>query len=500
MTEYSDTGHHGPMKKRSTQADIARQLDRLEALIREYPDGVGLAELGEAYTQASGARILDRTIRRRLDALQEQARIRSEGAARATRYHALSVQPRIESTPAGATETSAAHEQLDTPDAEEPYIPLSAAGAEVRALIRQPISARQPVGYHEDFIRSYQPGETWYLPEAMRRRLHEVGRTPDADRPAGTFAHDVYELLLIDLAWASSRLEGNTYSRLDTRTLLEYGVRAEGKDAAEAQMILNHKNAIEFLVDHAESIGFNRPTFFTLHAALAENLIHDQRDEGRIRRRMVQVTGTTYTPLAIPQKLEELFDLLLTTVDAIPDPFEQAFFVMVHVPYLQPFVDVNKRTSRLAANLPLIKANLCPLSFVDVPQLAYVEGTLAVYEYTRVELLRDVFEWAYERSCVRYRVVRDAMGVPDPIRLRYRTLLADAVHDAVLGGRRPRLSDMRRRGEAHDVPADDLEEFAAIALGLLVDLHEGTVARYDIHPSEFRAWKAQVTTGSLPSG
>ena len=213
----------------------------------------------------------------------------------------------------------------------------------------------------------------------------------------------------------------------------------------------------------------------------------------------MQVTGTTYTPLAIPQKLEELLDLLLTTADAIPDPFEQAFFVMVHLPYLQPFVDVNKRTSRLAANLPLIKANLCPLSFVDVPDVAYLEGTLAVYEFTRVELLRDVFEWAYERSCARYRVVRDAMGVPDPIRLRYRALLADAVHDAVLSGSTPRLSEMRSRAEAHDVPPDDLEEFAAIALGLLVDLHEGTIARYDIRPSEFRAWQTQVKTGLLRS-
>ena len=73
--------------------------------------------------------------------------------------------------------------------------------------------------------------------------------------------------------------------------------------------------------------------------------------------------GTTFIPLSIPQKLNELFDRLLTTVDAIPDPFEQAFFVMVHLPYLQPFIDVNKRTSRLAANIPLITQNLCPRGF-----------------------------------------------------------------------------------------------------------------------------------------
>ena len=477
-----------------TQIDIARQLDLLEALIREFPDGIGPTELSDLYKEVSGTRILDRTMRRRLEALQRQDRVRSEGAARATRYYALPVPTNTQPIPADAKEASAAHEQRAAPHAEEGYVPLSPEGAEVRALIRRPISGRQPIGYNEEFIGSYQPGETWYLPEEMRKRLHEMGRTPDADRPAGTFARDVFEILLIDLAWASSRLEGNKYSRLDTKNLLEYGVRAEVKDAAEAQMILNHKRAIELLVDQAEGIGFNRHTLFTLHAALAENLLDDRRDEGRIRTRMVHVTGTTYLPLAIPHKLEELLDLLLTKAGAVPDPFEQAFFMMIHLPYLQPFADVNKRTSRLAANLPLITANLCPLSFVDVPELAYVEGTLAVYENTRVELLRDVFEWAYGRSCAQYRVVRDAMGVSDPIRLRYRTLLAEIVHDVVQDGRRPHLSDMRSRAEAHDVPAADLEAFAEVALGLLVDLHEGAVGRYGLRPSEFRAWKGRVTT------
>jgi Fic family protein len=87
----------------------------------------------------------------------------------------------------------------------------------------------------------------------------------------------------------------------------------------------------------------------------------------------------------------------------------QAFFVMVHIPYLQPFDDVNKRVSRLAANIPFLKQNLAPLSFVDVPEPDYVDGTLGIYELRRVELARDVFAWAYERSCQRYTVVRDAL-------------------------------------------------------------------------------------------
>jgi len=267
-----------------------------------------------------------------------------------------------------------------------------------------------PVSYDGAFLEAYTPGKTWYLSKALRTRLHEIGRTADAAQPAGTYAREIFARLLIDLAWASSRLEGNTYTRLDTQNLIEFGQRAEGKDATEAQMILNHKAAIELLVEHADAVRFNRYTMLNLHAALSENLLGDPSDEGRLRTRIVNITGTTYTPLGIPQKIEEYFNLLLTKADAITDPFEQAFFVMVQLPYLQPFADVNKRTSRLAANIPLITANLCPLSFVDIPQQAYVDAVLGVYELRRVDLLRDVFLWAYERSAAQYRVVREAMS------------------------------------------------------------------------------------------
>ena len=91
-----------------------------------------------------------------------------------------------------------------------------------------------------------------------RTRLRELGETPSAERPAGTYARDVLGRLLIDLSWASSYLEGNTYSLLETERLISFGQAAEGKDALETQMILNHKQAFEFLVESADDIGFNR--------------------------------------------------------------------------------------------------------------------------------------------------------------------------------------------------------------------------------------------------
>ena len=115
--------------------------------------------------------------------------------------------------------------------------------------------------------------------------------------------------LLIDLSWNSSRLEGNTYSLLDTKRLIDLGQQADGKDQLKAQMILNHKAAIELLVESAEEIGVNRYTITNLHALLADNLLEDSRNAGRLRTTSVAIGGTTYLPTAIPQLIEELFTL-----------------------------------------------------------------------------------------------------------------------------------------------------------------------------------------------
>ncbi|MGH7863605.1 MAG: Fic family protein [Candidatus Binataceae bacterium] len=361
----------------------------------------------------------------------------------------------------------------------------------LRSWVRRPITQRRPVGYDRMLLENYRPNETFYLSNAdWRARLREIGRTPFEQQPAGTYARDIMNRLLIDLSWASSRLEGNTYSRLDTLNLIEHNREAEGKDRRDTQMILNHKRAIEFLIDSAEDIGFNMFTFMNLHALLSENLLADPAASGKLRERIVEIGGTVYRPLAIPQQVEELFRAILDKAGAIRDPFEQGFFVMVHVPYLQPFEDVNKRVSRLAANIPLIRSNLCPLSFVDVPERAYVEGTLAVYEHARVDLLRDVFTWAYERSCEQFKAVAGALPEPDPFRLKYRAELADAVADIVKAGAAIDPPTIRAVS-VNLVAEEDLPRFVKLVLGELRHLHEGNIARYRLRLSEFRDWKAK---------
>ena len=229
-------------------------------------------------------------------------------------------------------------------------------------------------------------GIEYPVPEALRDHLLKIGKT-DGPCPAGTYALQIYSRLLIDLSWNSSRLEGNTYSLLETERLLELSEAAEGKNLKEAQMIMNHKAAIEFLMEQADGFGINRYTLLNVHALLSNNLLSHSESCGRLRTIPVGITDTVYQPTAIPHLIEECFQTIVDKARAIKNPFEQAFFLMVHIPYLQPFEDVNKRVSRLAANIPLIHDNLCPLSFVDVPTQMYIDGHLGVYELNRIELL-----------------------------------------------------------------------------------------------------------------
>ena len=454
---------------------------RVETEIARHPDGVGIDDLHASLVDI----VSRRTLQRRLGDLADQKKIVPTGKGRGLRYRRPSI---IEEN---ITERRHVTDEISA----EVNVPVSPAGQEVLDYVRQPLQRRKPVGYDRELLEAYRPNETRYLSPEIREHLYNIGRSPDGERPAGTYARDILGRLLIDLSWASSRLEGNTYTRLDTQNLIELGQAAEGKDRREAQMIMNHKAAIELLVEQAEDIGFNPFTFFNLHALLSENLLADPNESGRLRKRIVEVSGTVFHPLSIPQQIDTYFRMILATADAIEDPFEQAFFIMVHIPYLQPFVDVNKRVSRLGANIPLIRRNLCPLSFIDVPERAYVEGTLGVYELKRVDLLRDVFVWAYERSCQRYMAIREIAAEPDPVRLRYREALITIVSEIVRGQQSPDGSAVHAVA-ATLVPREELDRIIELALDDLKNLHEGNISRYRLRLSEYRAWRPMQQAGT----
>jgi hypothetical protein len=461
-------------------------LETVAAALAEHADGLTLAQLEELMRGMASRR----TLQRRLDDWVRDRAIRAQGNRRGRRYFAARTRsPAAEAEADGVRSTESAKTPGSTVAATpRDVIPVSDAGKEIEAFVRRPLADRPPVGYRREFLERYVPNETTYLTDALRAHLAELGRTPDDRRPAGTYARDILNRLLIDLSWSSSRLEGNTYTLLDTRELIERGTAAPGKDAKETQMILNHKAAIELLVESADEVGVNRYTITNLHALLADNLLKDPRNAGRLRTTPVAVAGSTYIPTAVPHLIEELFAQLLEKGAAIRDPSEQSFFLMVHLPYLQPFVDVNKRTSRLAANIPLIKRNLVPLSFIDVPEDTYIDALVGVYELNRVELLRDVYLWAYERSVRQYKTVRDSLPEPDAFRLRYRAALSDLVGAAVRR-RVPLTQKALVPLAAGRLPREDLKPLVQLALAELQDLHEGNLARFRLTPAEFRQWE-----------
>lgn len=447
-----------------------QQIEAILELLQE--EGLSIEQIEENLNFS----IERRTLQRRLKELKESNRLLTKGEARSTRYF-----PKVKK-----------YED----EASEDLIPLSIEGKKILKLISLSEIQRIPVGYNKQFLENYLPNIDSYLSPKEKEILLEIGKTQGDNQAAGTYARQILNRLLIDLSWNSSRLEGNTYSLLDTELLIHDGKPADDKSAKETQMILNHKDAIEFLVDESDEIGFNRYTILNLHALLSNNLLPNPSASGRLREFGVGITNSIFTPLEIPQLISEYFDLILSKVNQIKDPFEQAFFILVHFPYLQPFDDVNKRVSRLAANIPFNRKNLSPLSFIDVPEDYYIKGMLAVYELNRTDLLKDVFIWAYERSAMRYAAIRQSLGEPDTFRLKYRDEMKNTIVKIILQKAQKDGAIQIIKDDANNLPQNDQAKFIESVETELIGLHDGNFARYKISPSEFKRWKQIWDNGS----
>lgn len=234
--------------------NINQQLEAISNALQQFKSGASIEEI----RAASGLDIELRTLQRRLVTLQEKGLVTTTGRLRSTIYYPV----------------SAATDQITAEPAKD-LLPISTEGKEILSFISFPQQQRKPVGYHRDFLESYRPNVDSYLSSEETDKLLIIGKAERSDQPAGTYAREILNRLLIDLSWNSSRLEGNTYSLLDTQRLISAGEAADNKSATEAQMILNHKDAIEFIVNSIDDIGFNRYTILNLHALLSNNLLPD---------------------------------------------------------------------------------------------------------------------------------------------------------------------------------------------------------------------------------
>ncbi len=410
------------------------------------------------------------TINRVLRDLQASGFLERLGDGRSTRYMATdAAKAALGALPSPPTPAGAG------------LLQWSPAALPLAETLRAPLGTRTPVGFESSFVGSYIPNQSSLLPPQLAIDLFSAGRSRD-QLPAGTYVREVLEQLLIDLSWSSSRLEGNNKSLLDTKELFELGEQAGPMDE-DTLMLLNHKNAIEFMVDAVPKDGITMHVLVDLQSKLMKDLLKDSRDIGSIRRRVVNIDGSVYSPSNIPTLLEETLKTIIDKVRHIRNPVEAAFFLWVNVAYLQPFADGNKRTSRLSANMPLMLYNCAPLSFLDVERPDYATAMLGVYEQRNVAAAVELFEFIYRRSIQKYSVLRASLSVPDPLRTRYRQALNEIMQLVVFYSRT--LDDAFF---AVPIDAVDLAALRVIANTELDHLEQYNCARYNLARGMTQRW------------
>ena len=197
-----------------------------------------------------------------------------------------------------------------------------------------------------------------------------------------------FERLAIDLSWKSSQIEGNTYSLLETERLLKEKETAAGKTKEEAIMLLNHKEAIDFIVENPDYlIPLSVSKIAEIHSLLIKELGVDKN----IRKRRVGISGTNYRPLDNEFQIMEALSSMCELVNSKESVFEKALLLLVLISYIQPFVDGNKRTARIVSNAVLMNYKHCPISFRTVDSVEYKKAMLLFYEQNNISIFKEIF-------------------------------------------------------------------------------------------------------------
>jgi Fic family protein len=453
------------MKKRNGKLAVLSALNKTGTAV-DLP--TLLQELGEDFAA--------RTVRRWLQEMEGDGLVQKSGKKRGTRYQIAP--PQAQST----TQTSE----------ERGSWAQSFGNLEAIGRVRRPIFQRDPVSYNLEWLNDYQPNLSAYLSAADLDKLKHEGQRSTNLEPAGTYAKRIYNRLLIDLSFNSSRLEGNTYSLLDTERLIIDGAEADGKLDEEKIMILNHKDAIRRLVDNSDKIRIEENEIFTLHFLLSEGLV-PREYAGRVRDHGVRIGGSTYIPLEGRSKLERQVQTICCKAEQINNPHEQSLFLLAHIGYLQAFCDVNKRTSRLCANIPLIRNNLVPLSFNDVEKDDYASAMIAIYELNDIRPLAELYRHSYLRTCKQYDATAEVVGI-DEILVRYRHQRRELIRDIIT---RP-LADSEMQSAIQEyaeknITATDQTDFVDDVYEDLNLIGPQRIAGMGITREQLNDWQAIIT-------
>jgi len=460
------------------KAEIQSEKDRILSVLAGTDRQMSPNEINRGI----GGYLKPHTIRVRLKDLVDDGKVIRNGDKRGTKYKIAGDQGR---------EIRAALPKQEPNIRRAGSFQISQPAKKVFQYVNSPLLNRITVGYQKIFLDEYQPNVTSFLSDEEKSTLLALGQVENPLPTGGDASRITYNRLLIDLAFNSSRLDGNTYSLLDTERLISDGTAAEGKTTYETRMLLNHQSAVEFLLEAGSQIRLNRFVVINLHAYLSEGILGSPAAEGRLRSRAmrVDIDQSSYVPPSIPHIIEECFETILSKAKVIENPFEQAFFLLVQLPYLQPFEEVSKRVSRLAANIPLLRDRLRPLSFIDVPERLYTQAMLGVYELADVSLLKDVFLWAYRRSALHNRAIRAAMPPAEPISSRYQGLIKSSVKELVEAKTSqalvaPAIAWLLGK----DLKPDERQELTNVIQQELTELDEENIERFQISADDFEQW------------
>lgn len=448
---------------------LSYPIGELMIVLKMHMTPMSITEIKVALRAILKTPVSERTLRRWLKALVDEGSVLALGQYKARRY------------------------QLKPIVAQSQHSPFfSEHSLSVLQSVERPVFEREPCAYQEIWLKQYIPNESSYLTREEQDILGRHSALPFEEGVGNTYTRKIFNRLLIDLSYNSSRLEGNTYSLLETQKLILEGKVPADKLDIEKLMILNHKQAIQFLVDGIHRIKLDVNSVRTMHYLLADGLILAD-DAGQIRKESVRIALSTYIPIEGENRLLQYLEWIVNTAAKINDPFEQSFFLLVHIAYLQPFIDVNKRTARLCCNIPLIKNNLIPLSFNGVDKDEYISSMIAVYECNDTRPLAELYTHAYLRSYLEYQALSVEVGI-DIIHVRYkqlqRVLIAKIIQEKITG---TAIKMAIQAFAVENIPIEDQNAFIENTERQVDNLEEYKIVGMGISVQKFLEWKRKNT-------
>lgn len=364
-------------------------------------------------------------------------------------------------------------------------------------MIREEPAKRPRVHYVREFLDSYHPVSNPLLKVSVREQLMQ--RCPPGSMSLDKYTEHEVSMFMNEISCGSSQLEGNQYDLAATIALLEHDIENSSLPALDKIQIWNHRDACRYLI---EGVKTNQPEFEQItgfairgiHTMLSKDLLDKRGGNsqcGTLRTGPVLIKDSSYQPPHLGVELASEFDKIVATANKIENPYEQSFFMLAMLPYLQPFIDCNKRTARVMCNMPLLKHGITPLSWLDTDHLAYREALLCVYEYNDTTLLSEVFLESFMRASERF-VVMQRQREPSPISVKYRPMLRETMRARVLHDeeRLPPSVAPEDASDYFDYVDSELRQMSSnMMLGL----------RYGLAPGVIQAWIARTADKPDPN-